>query len=67
MSISPKTVVLDSKGTTILRKVTIYTPNDTEHHIPEDFNKYLAKNDSLRTFTPGSNIMKEPGAFIMCA
>jgi hypothetical protein len=67
MSISPKTVVLESDGTTILRKVTIYTPNDSEHHIPEDFNTYLAKNKSLRIFTPGSNITKEPGAFITCA
>jgi len=64
MSISPKTVA-ESEGTTILIKVTIYTP-DTQHHIPKDFNKYLAKNSSLRIFMPGSNITKDPGAFIMC-
>jgi hypothetical protein len=66
MSISPKTLVLESEGTTILRKVTIYTPDDTQHHIPKDFSKYLAKNSSLRIFMPGSNITKDPGAFIMC-
>jgi hypothetical protein len=67
MSISPKTVALESEGTTILRKVMIYTPNDTEHHIPDDFNKYLTKNNSLRIFMPGSNITKAPGALITCA
>jgi hypothetical protein len=61
MSISPKTVALESERTTTLRKVKIYTPNDTEHHIPEHSNKYLAKNSSLRVFMPGSNIMKDPG------
>jgi hypothetical protein len=66
MSISPKIVVLGSEGTKILRKVTIYTPNDTKHHIPKYFNNYLAKNSSLRIFMPGSNIMKDPGGFIMC-
>jgi len=45
----------------------IYTPNDTEHHIPEDFSKYLAKNDYLRIFTPVSNIMKDPrGIHYVC-
>jgi hypothetical protein len=60
-------VALEGEGTTILRRVMIYTPDDTEHHIPEDFDKYLAKNNSLRIFMPGSNITKDPGAFITCA
>jgi len=67
MSISPKTVALESEGTTTLRRVMIYTPNDTKHHIPKDFNKYLAKNSSLRIFMPGSNITNDPGAFVTCA
>jgi hypothetical protein len=66
MSIRPKTVALQSEVTSILRKVTNYTPNDTQHHIPEDFNKYLTKNNSLRIFMPRSNMMKAPGALITC-
>jgi hypothetical protein len=67
MSISPKTVALESEGTTILRKVTYYTPNDTQLHIPENFNMYLAKNNSfLKIFMPRSNMMKAPGALITC-
>ena len=67
VSFNTKTVVLESESTKILIKVTIYTPNDTERHVPEELDKYPAKNNSLGIFTPGSNIMKDPGALITCA
>jgi hypothetical protein len=62
MLISPKTVALGSEGTTIFRRVMNYI----QHLIPEDFSKYLAKNNSLRITMPGSNMMKALGAFITC-